>query len=416
LAFITCQSQDELADLPEPVSNNAVVAVNTPEGQFVYSFGGIGTEKQFDDIHKKTFKYDVKEDRWTQLEDLPSGNGRIAAGASVVDGLIYIIGGYEVFSNGNERSFRKVHVFDPESDQFLEDAAPLPKAIDDHIQVVWRDSLIYVVTGWSNVTNVADVQIFDPKSNSWSTGTPVPGSIAYKVFGGSGAILNDTIYYAGGASAVRNFPPSPYLRKGIINPADATEIQWSAEETDHALGYRMACSVSGDAITWFGGSSTTYNFNGIAYNGSGGVDPSIQIRQFYPISQTWGNFNNVFPQLMDLRGIGKLDDHNFVVAGGMTKDQLVSDKTYLIQLNFIATTTLPESEISISPNPSSSDKIRIKVSGKYTASVFNMSGQKIDSWIHFNESLFDPSSYQTGTFCLILKNKQRTLTEYIVRL
>ena len=40
----------------------------------------------------------------------------------------------------------------------MPDGADIPKAIDDQVQAVWQDSLIYVITGWSNTTNVVDVQ------------------------------------------------------------------------------------------------------------------------------------------------------------------------------------------------------------------------------------------------------------------
>ena len=69
--------------------------------------------------------------------------------------------------------------------------------------MVYKDSLIYVVTGWSGSgfsgTNVANVQIYNPANDTWSVGTPVPNTNQYKAFGASGIIVEDTIYYFGGA-------------------------------------------------------------------------------------------------------------------------------------------------------------------------------------------------------------------------
>ena len=169
--------------MPERVSNNAVVAAKVNGQSFVYSFCGIDSTKIWSGIHLKAWRYDVEAKKWESLPEVPDPNGgKIAASANVVNGKIYIIGGYHVASNGSETSSDKVHVFDPVTNAWLPDAAPIPVPIDDQVQVVWRDSLIYVVTGWSNTTNVTEVQIFNPATNEWSAGTPVPNQNDYKVF------------------------------------------------------------------------------------------------------------------------------------------------------------------------------------------------------------------------------------------
>ena len=162
---------------------------------------------------------------------------------------------------------------------------PIPTPIDDQVQATWRDSLIYVVTGWSNNGNVGKVQIYNPNTNTWEEGTPVPTSPNYEtdyyVFGGSGTIIGDTLYYIGGASGYflgPVFPATTHLRKGYINPEDPTEITWSGEETNIARGYRMAAGHWNDQqAVWIGGSQITYNYNGIDYNGSGGVPPTTRV-------------------------------------------------------------------------------------------------------------------------------------------
>ena len=153
-------------------------------------FAGIDETKAYSGIHKKAFRYNTQTQIWDEIAELPSGNGRIAAGASLVKNKIYIIGGYHVASNYNEVSSNKVHVFDPESNTYEADGTPIPLAIDDQVQAVWRDSLIYVISGWSNTANVANVQIYNPSSDTWSNGTSLPNSSNYKVFGGSGSIFS----------------------------------------------------------------------------------------------------------------------------------------------------------------------------------------------------------------------------------
>ena len=160
LPFFAQAQFTELASMPEPVANNAVVAAEVNGQQFVYSFAGIDATKIWSGIHLKSWRYDVTNDEWAALPDVPDPNGgKIAAWANEVNGKIYVIGGYHVAQNGGEVSSVKTHVFDPITNDWLPDAADIPVAIDDQVQAVWRDSLIYVVTGWSNNGNVTDVQI-----------------------------------------------------------------------------------------------------------------------------------------------------------------------------------------------------------------------------------------------------------------
>ena len=165
-----------LADLPIPTANNALTEVYLSGQKFVYSFGGITTGLTHDSIHQRSFKYHVSSDEWTEVPSMPDTLGKIASAASFVNNKIYIIGGYHVDENGNEYSSNKVHVFNPFLDTFEVDAANIPVPIDDHVQAVWRDSLIFVVTGWSNTTNVPDVQVFNPAFNSWIAATDVPNT------------------------------------------------------------------------------------------------------------------------------------------------------------------------------------------------------------------------------------------------
>ena len=172
----------EVGTLPEPVSNNAVCKGFVNDTPFVYSFSGIDTTKIYSGIHLKSFRFNTVTGQVIQLPDLPDAMGKIAAGASRIDNVIYIIGGYHVFSNGAETSSSKVHRFDIASNSFLADGTDIPVSIDDHVQAVWRDSLIYVITGWSNTGNVPDVQIYDPVSDSWLAGTSTPNTHDYKSF------------------------------------------------------------------------------------------------------------------------------------------------------------------------------------------------------------------------------------------
>lgn len=318
----------QVADMPEKISNNAVTAGEMAGEKYVFSFGGIDTTKIWSGISKRSCRYDVMNDVWDEIDTLPVVLPLIASSASTVKNKIYIIGGYHVYSNGNETSSDEVVIYDPETNTYLSNGSPIPIPIDDQVQCVWKDSLIYVITGWSNTGNVPNVQIYDPALDQWTVGTATPNTSEYKVFGGSGQIIGDTIYYYGGASTGLNFPAQFKLRKGVINPVDPSQITWTTEEDHVTRNYRSACLVHGNNLFWVGGSAISYNYNGIAYNGSGGVSPLYNIARYDAFNQLWNEGTGAPYGVMDLRGNGQISPTEWVICGGMADGQAVSNSTF----------------------------------------------------------------------------------------
>ena len=329
-----CFSQwttEDLTPMPVRVSNNAVVSTN--DYSKVYSFSGIDSTKLYSGIHLKSFKYDVLLDEWTTLPDLPDTLGKIAAGASCVKDKIYIVGGYHVLANGNEVSSDKVHVYNTITESYEADALNVPIAIDDHVQAVWKDSLIFVVTGWSNTGNVPNVQIFNPSLNTWEVGTSTPNNNDYRAFGPTGKIIGDTIFYYGGVAGSFNFTAQNHMRKGVINPQDPTDITWSLEEDAPELaGYRAASMVYENSFLVLGGANVGYNYDGIAYNGSGGVDPEGRILKYDTELKAY-NIYQFLPEIMDFRGEGQVANNAWITCGGMESQQMTSNRVVKYTLN-----------------------------------------------------------------------------------
>jgi hypothetical protein len=262
-----------MANMPMTISNNAVIEGWTNNTSYVYSFGGIDSSKIWSGITNKSFRYNVQTNFWDTIPNLPNPNAVIAARASYVDSIIYIIGGYQVLSNGNEISSNIVNRFDPRTNSYLTDGTAIPIATDEHVQAVYKDSLIYVITGWSNTGNIPNVQIYDPTNDNWLVGTSVPNSNSYKAFGATGTIIGNTIYYHGGASMAANFACQSILRIGAINTSDPTQILWTPKATPYK-SYRGFSITDGTSVDphFLGGSDVSYSYNGIAYNGSVGVE------------------------------------------------------------------------------------------------------------------------------------------------
>lgn len=319
-----------LDTMPRKISNNAVTDAEIGGEKYVFSFGGIDTTKIYSGINQRAFKYRVITNTWIEIAPLPSTLTNIAAGASTVKNKIYILGGYHVYSNNNELSSNEVIIYNPITDLYEANGTAIPTAIDDHVQCVWRDSLIFVITGWSNSGNVPKVQIYNPQFDSWQEGTDTPNTHDFKAFGASGTIIGDTIYYFGGAKSSGNFGAVNKLRKGVIDSNDPTNIDWALKEDAPNNSYRAACISHGNNVFWIGGSGVSYNFNGIAYNGSGGVAPLTQIMRYQTYYQDWYAGNGAPFSVMDMRGVAQVSATEWIICGGMDENQKVNNRTFLL--------------------------------------------------------------------------------------
>lgn len=320
-----------LDTLPIATSNNAVCEGFVNGERFVYSFGGIDTSKMYSGIHQKSFCYNVSQNHWFSLPDIPDTLGKIASAASYVNGKIYLIGGYHVFENGSEISSNKVHIFNPETSSWENDGMNMPYSVDDHVQTVYNDSLIYVIGGWSNSANVPHVQVYNVYTDTWSLATQVPDNSLFKSFGASGYMVGDTIFYAGGVSDGSSFLARDYLRKGVLQNGNPLDIVWThVNNLPGGALYRSACSGYQNTIFWIGGAEIAYNYDGIAYDGTGGVSPNFRIIQCQSENQNLIENYSTFLPVMDMRGIAKIGGGNWIIAGGMDTAQVVSNKTYLL--------------------------------------------------------------------------------------
>ena len=383
--FLSGQSLtvESLAPLPEPITNNAVVATEVAGAQYVYSFTGLDSTKGCDGDHLRAYRYAVADDIWEALPDVPDPQGgKIAAAASVIRDRIYVVGGYHLGPSCNEISSDRLHIFDPAANTWLPDGAPLPIPIDDQVQGVWRDSLLYVITGWSNTTNVSAVQVYDPATDAWQAATSVPNFTRYKVFGGSGVIIGDTIYYAGGAYTAPDFPLRAVYRKGIIDPADPLSITWSDVDAPPALLYRSGATAWRGRPLWLGGSAVSYNFDGIAYDGSGGVSPLPNVVLGNPGSDALVEIPGVLPPVMDLRGVAALGDDTYILVGGMGPNQAVLDHTTRLRIDDL--TARPAAPApprwSVYPNPSDGTlRFDRTLSGELI--LYDTAGKRVRSYI-----------------------------------
>ena len=305
------------------------------------------------------------------------------------------------------------------------DGAPIPVPIDDQVQVVWRDSLIFVITGWSNTENVPNVQIYNPTSDEWVQGTATPTNSDYPSFGAAGVIDNDTIYYFGGA---RNgdFDAQRKMKKGIINPENPTEITWSAFILDWGLrAYRPASSsIRENNLFWIGGSDVTYNYDGIAYSNGQGVEPNNRVIWYNSELDIYQAVTNIGEIPMDLRGIAIFNDSTQFLAGGMESGQTVSNKT--IRIDYIPLLVKANSiegifgKISIFPNPVYR-KLNIQLEGAENCedtmlNIYNTKGKEVKILNLENCSVeTDVSDLPSGVYQLVISKNGNLISKQFVK-
>jgi len=317
-------------ELPVPVTNNAVAAVETTQGWEVYSFLGLDSTRAWNGVHSKVFRFRTRTDAWAELEPV-EGPGRLAGTAQTVGGLVFLFGGYTVERNGTERSMPSVDIWDPTSERWGS-APAMPVPTDDAVSGVWNDRIVYLVSGWHDTDNIADVQGYDTSTGEWIAATPIPGP---PVFGHAGAVSGNTIVYLDGVRVdqdPRAFALESSSWRGDIDPDDPSQIAWRriADHPGPPL-YRAASLAVGPWVIFAGGSDNPYNYDGIGYDGEPS-EPVAGVIAYNVDEDRWVELDPLPVPTMDHRGIVRVGNELWVV-GGMEGGQEVSARVQVANIN-----------------------------------------------------------------------------------
>ena len=130
--------------------------------------------------------YDPATDTWSQKGDMPRGIG--AGFSSVVDGKIYVLGGY----GGSQR----VDEYDPVADTWTQ-KSDMPTA-RHALSTSALDGKIYAIGGYvpgvGGYPGVAIVEVYDPAKDTWTTAPDMPTGR----FGPRTSEVDGRIYVIGG--------------------------------------------------------------------------------------------------------------------------------------------------------------------------------------------------------------------------
>ncbi|XP_049523034.1 alpha-scruin [Dermacentor silvarum] len=176
--------------MPEPRSYHAAVLI----GKVVYVTGGFDPETRKSGelvACKTTFAYDIDAMEWSRKADMKMG--RAAHGAACFQDKLYVFGGRGRFG----RAVASTEEYDPASDTWRE-GTPLdvPRMA---VGCATVGDVIYVVGGMVPESDelyraVDRVDIYDPKTHTWSEGHSLPKPRAFPAV----ASLGEKLWLVGG--------------------------------------------------------------------------------------------------------------------------------------------------------------------------------------------------------------------------
>ena len=165
----------------------------------IYCFGGRNVSKDYSISTNVNEVYDTETDSWETKMPMPTA--RSGFQASVVDDKIYLIGGrVESESSSISKKSAQVEIYDPLTDTWAF-GLPIPTAVAGYASAV-LDGKIYIISGvagGSTYTNLT--QVYDPKTDEWSFSAPIPMGVTAAAAGSTtGTKAAKAIYVIGGSN------------------------------------------------------------------------------------------------------------------------------------------------------------------------------------------------------------------------
>jgi N-acetylneuraminic acid mutarotase len=234
-------------------------------------------------------------DTWTYKTPMPTGRG-FTSGA-VVDGKIYVVGGFPTHYSVTTA----VEMYDPTADTWTR-MSNMPSGRCGHATCTYYGK-IYVFggvspDGYSSATN--NVYIYDPQTDTWTQKADMPYANAFCGI----AVVNEIIYLIGGTTKLFSSPIST-----VIAYDPVTESWTQKADMPTARCSLSACVVDGKIYT-FGG--TDQNIQTYAYKSVEVYDPS---------TNTWTRKTDM---LTGLFGLGTCAMNGKIYAvGGVTNGLVV---------------------------------------------------------------------------------------------
>ncbi len=275
---------------PAPTARTEV-AVAALDG-LIYVAGGFERPSSWkirqSSVSTKVEAYDPATNRWSSKPDLPIGLHH--AGAAVLDGALYVVGGFaksdDTIWSPSDRVFR----FDPSGETWTE-RAPLPTARGG-LAVTPLQAKLFAVSGYDGQENPAAVEVYDPAIDQWAPVASLPTPRDHL----AAVAIGDTLYAIGGRVRLN-------YRENLatVEAYDAESNQWTPKTGMPTPRSGIAASVLNGWIYVFGGESGEGTF-----------------RQNERYSARFNHWQTMAPMPTSRHGLGAaaVDGYIYVLSGG----------------------------------------------------------------------------------------------------
>lgn len=201
--------------------------------RLIYVIGG------YDRVEEKFLNtvdcYDTINDLW--LSVAPMATARIRHGVTVLDGMIYAVGG----QCDDDVSVRTVERYDPVADKWA-DVSPMNEC-KGQLAVAVCDGKIYCIGGTDDLLKISlnSVECYNPVTNVWSKVAPMP--TARGALGA--ATLNGKIYAVGGGDF--------HVALDTVEVYDPKQDHWSMAPSMNFARGCLGLTCVNDVLYVFGG-------------------------------------------------------------------------------------------------------------------------------------------------------------------
>lgn len=221
----------------------------------IYCFGGRDVSKDYSISTNVNEVYDTGTDSWETKTPMPTARSGLQA--SEVGEKIYLIGGWvEAESSSSAEKSAQVEIYDPLTDTWAT-GSPIPTAVAGYASAV-IDGKIYVISGvasGSTITNLT--QIYDPKTDEWSLGISIPMGVASAAAGATtGKTAAKAIYVIGGSNAT--YPLSGQYTNQVYFPETDSWSMVAQMPVDRA---GLAVALINDTVFVMGGGHNIFTMD-----------------------------------------------------------------------------------------------------------------------------------------------------------
>ena len=264
--------------------------------------------------------YDPQTNTWQRGADMPTP--RTNAKAAVVNGTIYVFGGYNSKDNflQNWKMADHVEAYNPETDTWIRKRKmPISRIYFGLGVVAGKVYLIGGTTGFGEEQEqrMDRVDIYDPATDTWAKGPKMPT----RRNPGGVAVVSTCIYVIGGEGwpPPQNWGADPFLES--IEEYDPINRQWRKMKDLIEIKNWFSSAVVGDDIYLIGG-----------YTREGGFQQVATVNVYHPRTETWREIS-ALPNPLDTFDAatvnGKIYAFGSLGAGGQfSTDVLVYDTEF----------------------------------------------------------------------------------------